>query len=46
MGHRGTDEHLQIARAIERRDADEAVRIMRLHLERTAKRVDAVDVGS
>jgi GntR family transcriptional regulator, transcriptional repressor for pyruvate dehydrogenase complex len=46
MGHRGTDEHLQIARAIEQRDADEAVRIMRLHLERTAKRVDAVDVGS
>ena len=45
MGHRGTDEHLQIARAIERRDADEAVRIMRRHLERTAQRVDAVDAG-
>ncbi len=45
MGHRGTDEHLQIAQAIERRDADEAVWIMRRHLERTAQRVDAVDAG-
>jgi GntR family transcriptional regulator, transcriptional repressor for pyruvate dehydrogenase complex len=46
MGHRGTDEHLQIARAIEHRDPDEAVRIMRRHLERTAQRVDSVDLGS
>jgi GntR family transcriptional regulator, transcriptional repressor for pyruvate dehydrogenase complex len=46
MGRRGTDEHLQIARAIERRDANEAVRIMRRHLERTAQRVDAMDAGS
>lgn len=39
MGHRGTEEHLQIVEAIEARDADRASRIMREHLQRTADRV-------
>lgn len=45
MGHRGTDEHLELARAIERRDVEGAVKIMRKHLERTASRVGQVDDG-
>ncbi|HET7735034.1 MAG TPA: FadR/GntR family transcriptional regulator [Nocardioidaceae bacterium] len=39
MGHRGTQEHLQIAEAIERRDTEAALSVMRTHLERTAGRV-------
>lgn len=39
MGHRGTEEHLQIVAAIEARDVDRATRIMREHLQRTADRV-------
>jgi GntR family transcriptional repressor for pyruvate dehydrogenase complex len=46
MGHRGTDEHLELAMAIERRDVDEAMKVMRQHLERTAARVDSVGVGT
>jgi DNA-binding FadR family transcriptional regulator len=46
MGHRGTDEHLEIALAIERRDVDAAVLVMRRHLERTAERVGSVDRGA
>lgn len=45
MGHRGTDEHLELARAIERRDVEGAEKIMRKHLERTASRVGQVDEG-
>ena len=45
MGHRGTDEHLELARAIERRDVDKAVQIMSQHLQRTASRVGQVDEG-
>ncbi len=44
MGHKGTDEHLEIALAIERRDTEAAMEIMRRHLERTAKRVEAADL--
>jgi GntR family transcriptional repressor for pyruvate dehydrogenase complex len=40
MGHRGTDEHLELALAIERRDTEGAMNVMRRHLERTAKRVE------
>lgn len=39
MGHRGTREHLQIVEAIEARDAEQAGRIMRDHLQRTYDRV-------
>jgi DNA-binding GntR family transcriptional regulator len=46
MGHRGTDEHLEIALAIERRDVVAAVLVMRRHLERTAERVGSVDRGA
>lgn len=44
MGHKGTDEHLEIALAIERRDTEAAMEIMRRHLERTAKRVETADL--
>jgi GntR family transcriptional repressor for pyruvate dehydrogenase complex len=43
MGHRGTEEHLQIAQAIERRDTEAALAVMRAHLERTASRVSSVE---
>ena len=43
MGHRGTDEHLELAQAIERRDVEAATSVMRQHLDRTAKRVESVD---
>jgi GntR family transcriptional repressor for pyruvate dehydrogenase complex len=46
MGHRGTDEHLELALAIQRRDVEGAMRVMRKHLERTAKRVESVDAGA
>lgn len=39
MGHRGTEEHLQLVLAIERRDAIGATEIMQDHLKRTASRV-------
>lgn len=45
MGHRGTEEHLELARAIERRDVEAALKIMRVHLERTASRVGQIDDG-
>jgi GntR family transcriptional regulator, transcriptional repressor for pyruvate dehydrogenase complex len=40
MGGLGTQEHERFIAAIRRRDADEASRIMREHLERTAHRVE------
>lgn len=46
MGHRGTKEHLQLAEAIERRDTEAALAIMRKHLERTASRVRSVEAQS
>lgn len=39
MGGRGTKEHEQFIEAVRRRDADQASRIMREHLMRTAHRV-------
>lgn len=39
MGHRGNDEHRELALAIKRRDLETATSIMRTHLERTADRV-------
>jgi len=39
MGHRGTDEHEQLVRAIKKRDLTAAEKVMRAHLGRTAKRV-------
>jgi DNA-binding FadR family transcriptional regulator len=39
MGGLGTKEHEQFIEAVRRRDADEASRIMREHLTRTARRV-------
>jgi DNA-binding FadR family transcriptional regulator len=40
MGGRGTEEHEEFIQAVRRRDADEAARIMREHLTRTAHRVE------
>jgi DNA-binding FadR family transcriptional regulator len=40
MGGRGTEEHEEFVAAVRRRDSDEAVRIMREHLTRTAHRVE------
>jgi DNA-binding FadR family transcriptional regulator len=40
MGKVGTQEHGRLVAAIRRRDAAEATRIMREHLERTAHRVE------
>jgi DNA-binding FadR family transcriptional regulator len=40
MGGRGTQEHEEFIEAVRRRDADEAARIMREHLTRTAHRVE------
>ena len=39
MGRKGTQEHLAFVEAVRDREVDEAVRIMRAHLERTAARV-------
>jgi DNA-binding FadR family transcriptional regulator len=39
MGRRGTQEHLVFVEAVRDRKVDEAVEIMRAHLERTAARV-------
>jgi DNA-binding FadR family transcriptional regulator len=39
MGHRGTAEHRDFVEAVARRDAAKAEEIMRVHLERTARRV-------
>jgi DNA-binding FadR family transcriptional regulator len=39
MGHRGAREHLEFVKAVERRDAETATRIMSRHLGRTARRV-------
>src|SRR6266545_635669 len=39
MGRRGTQEHLAFVEAVRDRKVDEAVEIMRAHLERTAARV-------
>jgi GntR family transcriptional repressor for pyruvate dehydrogenase complex len=43
MGHRGTEEHLELALAIQRRDTEGALSIMREHLQRTAQRVETVE---
>lgn len=43
MGHRGTEEHRELAEAIQRRDLAAAESVMRAHLDRTAKRVEAVE---
>jgi GntR family transcriptional regulator, transcriptional repressor for pyruvate dehydrogenase complex len=40
MGELGTKEHEQFVEAIRRRDAAEATRLMRVHLTRTAERVE------
>jgi DNA-binding FadR family transcriptional regulator len=40
MGGRGTEEHEEFIKAVRRRDAGEATRIMREHLLRTAHRVE------
>jgi DNA-binding FadR family transcriptional regulator len=42
MGHRGTAEHRDFVEAVARRDAAKAEEIMRVHLERTARRVARV----
>ena len=43
MGHRGTQEHRKLAKAIQDRDVAKAEAVMRTHLRRTAKRVSAGD---
>lgn len=45
MGHRGTEEHLELALAIQRRDTEGALSVMREHLQRTAKRVDSTELA-
>lgn len=42
MGHRGTAEHRDLAKAIQRRDLEAAMKVMGTHLNRTAKRVKSV----
>jgi GntR family transcriptional repressor for pyruvate dehydrogenase complex len=42
MGVRGTNEHRDFVEAVARRDIDKAEEIMRVHLERTARRVGKV----
>ena len=42
MGHRGTTEHRDLVEAIAARDAERAQEIMRVHLQRTARRVTRV----
>ncbi len=39
MGHRGVEEHLLVVEAIEGRDTAAACEIMRVHVERTARRI-------
>jgi GntR family transcriptional repressor for pyruvate dehydrogenase complex len=39
MGHKGTREHRDFVEAVARRDVEAAEEIMRVHIERTAKRV-------
>lgn len=39
MGHKGASEHLALVKAIESRDAEAAVAVMRRHLQRTGRRV-------
>jgi len=43
MGHKGTEEHAAFIDAIAARDADNATKIMREHLQRTADRVTHSD---
>jgi GntR family transcriptional repressor for pyruvate dehydrogenase complex len=45
MGHQGTEEHSAIVEAIARRDADAAVAVMRVHLDRTASAVAIYEAG-
>jgi GntR family transcriptional regulator, transcriptional repressor for pyruvate dehydrogenase complex len=45
MGHLGTEEHRELAEAIQRRDLPAAERVMRAHLDRTAKPVQTVEEG-
>lgn len=39
MGHRGSDEHMEVVEAIKNRDPDAAMRVMSTHLDRTAQLV-------
>jgi DNA-binding FadR family transcriptional regulator len=43
MGHRGTNEHRDFVEAVARRDLAAAEEIMRVHLDRTARRVARVE---
>ncbi|NUR08119.1 MAG: FadR family transcriptional regulator [Nocardioidaceae bacterium] len=43
MGHKGTQEHRALVKAIAARDLAKAEKVMRTHLGRTATRVEAVD---
>jgi DNA-binding FadR family transcriptional regulator len=45
MGQRGSGEHRDFVEAVARRDAAKAGEIMRVHLERTARRVGRVKAG-
>jgi GntR family transcriptional repressor for pyruvate dehydrogenase complex len=45
MGHRGSGEHRDFVEAVARRDGAKAEEIMRVHLERTARRVGRVKAG-
>jgi GntR family transcriptional regulator, transcriptional repressor for pyruvate dehydrogenase complex len=44
MGRRGTDEHAALVDAIENRDVETAVAVMRTHLDRTANVVRDIDI--
>jgi GntR family transcriptional repressor for pyruvate dehydrogenase complex len=43
MGHKGTEEHRALVKAIAARDLAKAEKVMRTHLGRTAARVEAVE---
>ncbi|MFD7444431.1 FCD domain-containing protein [Streptomyces sp. NPDC059909] len=45
MGHKGTEEHRELAETIQRRDLDTATTVMRAHLGRTAERVSSVETS-
>jgi DNA-binding FadR family transcriptional regulator len=43
MGRKGTTEHGQLVKAIEQRDVEAAMKVMKTHLQRTASRVESID---